>query len=242
MALLVNRPVSLLLVVSKIVAKLVNKRLVDHLQKCGHFSDFQYSFRSSRSTADQLIVVSNRIARAYNKSGATLAVELDITKAFDRIWHTSASQLKYYGISGLVFGLVSSFLSSRRLQLVLDGKCSQEYPLNAGVPQGSILGPILFLLYINQLPEGVICNVAIYADDTTLFSNFDQASDLRQQLELAPELKTGAIDGKIDRSLFEEKSSFKMLGQSFPSKLDCGSYTVSIPKTVSKKIGVLFSF
>ena len=66
-----------------------------------------------------------------------------------------------------IFGLVSSFFSNRRLWVVLDGKSSQEYPVNAGVPQGSILGPTLFLLYINDLPD-VICNIAIYADDTTL--------------------------------------------------------------------------
>ena len=96
--------------VSKIVAKLVNKRLVDHLQKCGHFSDFQYSFRSSRSTADQLIVVSNRIARAYNKPGTTLAVELDITKAFDRIWHTSASQFQVWYLALFhLFSVVDGF-------------------------------------------------------------------------------------------------------------------------------------
>ena len=72
--------------------------------------------------------------------------------------------------------------------MFLDGESSQEYPVNAGVSQGSILGPTLFLLYINDLPDDVICDIAIYTDDTTLYSNCDQAPDLWQQLELASDL------------------------------------------------------
>ena len=72
--------------------------------------------------------------------------------------------------------------------MVLDGKSSQEYPLNAGVPQGSILGPALLLLYINDIPDDVISNIAFYTGDTTLYSKCDQASNLWQQLELASEL------------------------------------------------------
>ena len=74
--------------------------------------------------------------------------------------------------------------------MVLDGKSSQEYPVNTGVSQGSILGPTFFLLYINDLPDDTICNIAIYSDDTTLYSKCDQVSDLRQQLELASELES----------------------------------------------------
>ena len=73
-------------------------------------------------------------------------------------------------------------------------KSSQEYPVSVGVPQGFILGPKLFLLYINDLPDGVICNIAIYADDTTLYSKCDQASDLWQQLELSSELDSDIRD------------------------------------------------
>ena len=193
-------------------------------------------------------------------------------KAFDRVWHAGLlHKLESYGISGQIFGLISSFLSNRRLQVVLDGKSSQEYPVNAGVPQGSILGPTLFLLYINDLPDDVICDIAIYADDTTLYSRCDRASDLWQQLELASKLESdlretvdwgkkwfvdfnagktqpvsfdrsnnnGSIDVKMGGSILEEKSSFKMLGLTFSSKLDWGSYIISIAKIASKKIGAL---
>ena len=144
---------------------------------------------------DLLTVVSDRIARAFNRSGATRAVALDISKAFDRVWHAGLlHKLKSYGVSGQIFGLISSFLSNRRLRVVLDGKSSQEYPVNAGVPQGSILGPTLFLLYINDLPDDNICDIVIYADDTTPYSKCDRASDLRQQLELAYERQSDLRD------------------------------------------------
>ena len=156
--------------------------------------------------------------------------------------------------------------------MVLDGKSSKEYSVNAAVPQGSILGPTLFLLYINDLPDNVICNIAIYADDTTtIHSKFDQASDQWQQLELASELEsdlrdtvdwgrkwlvdfnagktqlvsfdwsknTVAIDVKMDGSFLEQKSSFKMLGLTFSSKLYWGSYIICITKSASKKIRAL---
>ena len=135
--------------------------------------------------------------------------------------------------------------------------------VNAGVPQGSNLGPTLFLININDFPDDVICNMAIYADDTTLYCKCDQASGLWQQLELASELEsdldqgrkwpvdfntgktqlvsfdTGGIDVKMDGFVLEEKLPFKLLGLNFSSIQDCGSYIISIAKTASKKIGGL---
>ena len=250
--------------VSKVFEKLVNNRVVDHLEKCGLFPDFQYSFRSSRSTAHLLTVVSDRIAWAFNRSGITLAVALDMSKAFDRVSHAGLlHKRKSYGISDQISGLISSSF--------LDGKSSQEYLVNARVPQGSILDPTVFLLYINDLPDNVICNIAFYADDTTLYSKCDQAPDLWQQVELASELASdlrdtldwgkkwvvdfsagrtqlvsfdwsdnnSSIDVKMNWSVLEEKLSFKMLGLTFSSKLNWGSYIISVAKTASKKIGAL---
>ena len=211
--------------VSKVFEKLVNNRIVDQLEKCGFFSDFQYDFRSSQSIADLLTIVPDRITRAFSRSGATRTVALNISKVFDRVWHAGLlHKLKSCGISGQIFGLISSFLSNRQLQVVLDRKSSQEYPVNAGVPQGSILGPTLFLLHINDLPHDVICNIAIYTDDATLYSKCDRASDLQQQLELASALESDLQD-TVDWGR-------KWL-------VDWGSYIISIAKTASKKIGAL---
>ena len=121
-------PFSVLSVVGKVFEKLLNNRIVDHVENYGLFPDFKYSFRSSRSTADLLTVVSDRIARACNRSEATQAVALDISKAFNRFWHAGLLHKpnKSYGISGRISGLIFSFL-----------------------------GLTLFLLYINDLPDNI---------------------------------------------------------------------------------------
>ena len=121
-------PVSLLSVVSKVFEKFVNNGIIDCIEKCDLFSDFQYGFRSSLSTADLVTVVSDGIARVFNRSRATRAIAFDISKDFDRDWHPGLlHKLKSYGVLGRIFGLTSSFLNNRWLCVILDGKSSEEY-------------------------------------------------------------------------------------------------------------------
>ena len=143
-----------------IIVLLISYRNVDF------FPEFLYGFRYFSSISDLLTVVSGRIGRAFNRSKA---VALDISKVFDWVWDVGLCQKpKSYGIFGQIFNVFSSFLIKRRLRVIQDENYSQEYPLNAEVPQGSIVGPALLLLYINDLFDDVICNITIYADDATL--------------------------------------------------------------------------
>ena len=106
----------------------------------------------------------------------------------------SSSQTQVLWIVSQIFDLISSFLSNKQILVVPDGKSSQEYRVNAGVPQGSIVDPTLFLLYINDLPDDVICGIVIYAMILLSILKCDQVSDLWQQLELASELESGLQD------------------------------------------------
>ena len=131
--------------------------------------------------------------------------------------------------------------------MVLDGKSSQEYPVNVGVPQGSILGPTLFLLYINDLPDDVICNIAIYTDDTTLYYKCDQASDLWQQLELVSELESD-LQHTVDwgRKLLVDFTAGKTQLVLFDRSKNTGAIDVKMDGSVleekSSEAGVDFLF
>ena len=130
----------------------MKNRLVDHLERCGLLTDFCFGFSSCQSTAG----LSKVASEGTNKSGTTTAVKIDIFKAFVRVWQAILLfRLKSHGSFDQFFELTLSFLSNRRLQVVLDGTPFQEYPVNAGVPQGSILCLKPFLLYINELPDYV---------------------------------------------------------------------------------------
>ena len=169
------RPASLLSVVSKVIEKIENNRVVDHLEKCSLFSDFRYGFRSSRSTADFLTFVSDRIARSFNSSGANRAVALDISKAFDRVWLAGLlHKLKSYGIPGQIFGLIFSVKDGWEWFWKGSLHKNVQYWTSSRLHSWSCT----FLLYINDLPNDVICDIAVYTDDITLYCKSDQASHL----------------------------------------------------------------
>ena len=178
------RPISLLPIAGKIFEAMINKSLVDFLESHHLLSDTQYGFRFSRSTGDLLSYVTEHISRILDRQGETQTVALDISKAFDKVWHKGLlSKLSSYGISGPLHQLIASFLSNRQISVVLDGQKSSTKLINAGVPQGSILGPTLFLLYINDLPDSIVSKLVMYADDTTLFNSVERPNtQLRQQL------------------------------------------------------------
>ena len=149
-----------------------------------------HGFRSSSSTADLLTVASGRIARAFNRPGATRALALDISNAFDKVWHAGLlHKLKSFRISSQTFGIIYSFLSNRGFEWFWMGSLHKNIQLVLEFVKAPFL-VIHFLLYINDLPGNVICDIAINADDTILYSKCDQAPGLWQHFELAPELKS----------------------------------------------------
>ena len=166
------RPISLLPIFGKILEKLIYDSLYSHLVSSELLNPNQSGFRPSDSTVNQLISMTHTIFKAFdcNPPLDVRSVYLDISKAFDRVWHDGLIyKLKRCGVSGNLLALINNFLKDRKQRTVLNGQSSSWGDISAGVPQGSILGPLFFLVYINDLTEDLRCNVKLFADDTTLF-------------------------------------------------------------------------
>ena len=167
------RPISLLPIFGKILEKLIFDSLYQHLNMNSLLNPNQSGFRPGDSTVNQLLSIVHSIFTAFdcNPTLDVRSVYLDISKAFDRVWHQGLIyKLRRCGVSGKLLTLMQSFLENRKQRTVLNGKTSTWSTISAGVPQGSILGPLFFLIYINDLTDGLKCNVKLFADDTSIFT------------------------------------------------------------------------
>ena len=130
----------------------------------------QSGFRPGDSNINQLLSITTEIFKAFESLDETRAVFLDISKAFNKVWHEGLCfKLKQNGINGNLLQLLSSFLTDRKQRVVLNGTSSEWESVFSGVPQGSVLGPLLFIIYINDLTDNVKSNIRLFADDSSLF-------------------------------------------------------------------------
>ena len=165
------RPISLLSVISKVMESSVHKQLQKYLLHHDLISNKQYGFRPNHSTADLLTVLSQTWNNTLDKGGEVYVVALDIKGAFDQVWHNGlCAKLSSKGITGRLHVWLQNYLQGRSINVVLSGQSSLPRPINASVPQGSILGPLLFSIFIDDVVEQCKNNIFLYADDSTIFA------------------------------------------------------------------------
>ena len=163
------RPISLLSCLEKVPERVVFKHLYNHFRDNNILSPLQSGFIPGDSTTNQLTFLYNTFCQALDMGKEVRVVFCDVSKAFDRVWHKGLlCKLKAAGVSGSLLSWFNSYLSERRQRVILPGTQSEWNYTHAGVPQGSILGPLLFLLYINDIVQDIGSNIRLFADDTSL--------------------------------------------------------------------------
>ncbi|CAH1256204.1 ACSS3 [Branchiostoma lanceolatum] len=170
------RPISILPAVSKILERAVHTQLYDYMTTNNILSEVQSGFRPGHSTQTAVHLLTERWYKAMNEGELTGAVFIDLSKAFDTLDHTILLQkMSRYGIQGPALDWFKSYLTGRKHCTSINGATSEFHQVKYGVPQGSILGPLLFIIYVNDMPECLqSCDISMYADDTVIYySNKD---------------------------------------------------------------------
>jgi hypothetical protein len=172
------RPVSLTAICSKVMEHILHSNIMGHFERHSILTDAQHAFRSKRSCETQLITTIQELARGMSDGHQIDAILLDFAKAFDKVPHQRLLyKLHHYGICGPTLSWIGSFLISQKQHVLTEGVISEEAEVDSGVPQGTVMGPLLFLAFINDLPDVVSSPVKLFADDCLIFRTIKSVGD-----------------------------------------------------------------
>ena len=203
------RPISLLSIFNKILEKIMYKRLINFLEKNEAIFHGQFGFRSNHSTSHALLLITDKIQKAIENKTFACGIFLDLQKAFDTVDHSILlKKLEYYGIRGLPLQWFSSYLKNRKQFVSIGNDASNQKPITCGVPQGSVLGPLLFLIYINDFSNSATSlDFHLFADDSNLFYSHQNLQVLERNVnEQLSKVHEWLCANKL--SLNIEKSNF----------------------------------
>ena len=173
------RPVSLTSIICKTLESIVREKIIQHMRDNNLFGKHQYGFIDRRSTTLQLLYILDEWREILDDGGTVDVVYMDFMKAFDKVPHERLlAKLSAYGIGGDVLTWIRSFLLNRKQRVKVGEATSEWKEVTSGIPQGSVLGPILFVMYINDMPESLESNstVKMFADDSKLYKRTDNAN------------------------------------------------------------------
>ena len=198
------RPIAITSILSKVMETIINKQVLNFLEFHSLINDHQYGFRHGRSTGDLLSFVINQWSLAIDSFGESRVIALDIAKAFDRVWHAGLlAKLPSFGFCPNLISWSNSFLTGRSISVRVDGALSETFPINAGVPQGCVFSPTLFLIFINDLLGSTSNSIHSFADDSTLhqslrFSTIHRPADLVNDRTLVANQLNLDLDSILD--------------------------------------------
>ena len=263
------RPISLLSVFNKLLEKLMAARLWKFLDKNNIIFDKQFGFRNNHSTDFALLSIVDKIQKAIDEKNYSCGIFLDFSKAFDTVNHDILlKKLEYYGIRGLSKSWFKSYLEDRKQSVIINNVYSNLIPITCGIPQGSVLGPILFLLYINDFHLcSSLFDFHLFADDASLFYKNNNINDLKEKInseliKIHTWLSTNKLSLNIDKSNFvifhprqrkiavninfeinnkqlKQTTTIKYLGVHIDANLNWNCHVNYVTKKIKRNVGVL---
>ena len=259
------RPISLTCILCKTLEHIIASNVSDHLSKHDILFDLQHGFREKRSCETQLIQLTDELTRNTSTGNQTDLILLDFSKAFDKVNHRKLIfKLQEYGICPQVLKWSEAFLCNRKQTVVLDGEFSKEVPVTSGVPQGSVLGPLYFLIYINDLPSNITSQVRLFADDTAVYLTINSPEDTKTLQEDLHKLEIWEAEWDMEFNptkcqvlhisksktklmsqytlhgqILESTTSAKYLGVDITSDLNWNSHISRITTNANKTLGFI---
>jgi hypothetical protein len=259
------RPVSLTSICSKVFEHIIYSQIMDHFDRNSILTDKQHGFRSKHSCESQLILTVNDLARSLNNKSQTDMIIMDFSKAFDTVPHNRLLlKLDRYGIRNNLLAWISNFLKHRSQRVVVGGEHSTWTEVVSGVPQGTVLGPLLFLAYINDLPQNIKSEVRLFADDCVVYRQILNDHD---HLTLQNDLNTlekwqnnwqmsfntkkcftmrithvrnpKMFNYKLGSCILEETNSHAYLGVSITNNLSWSTHIHNITSSANRSLGFI---